>query len=339
MTDIMTYQAQTDLIPHDADKDTASRLGRYQDWITDQGQAWHDPDLAGYRDYLLDQDLAASSVSAHLSTIRGRYQTLLKDNGVRDGLEVAIREALANAGKPDDPANVEALVNRKLTRLSNAIDPSLSKVKVHTDQDTPDSQHHRLTAQQAEHLLQAPDTSTLQGLRDKALFALMLSTGIRAAEAAALEVEDLRQQLGGELALHVKAGKGDKGRLVPYGDMDQALIVVDAWLDAAGITEGPVFRGFYRGYKTIRDDAITTRGIEKILEGYQVPINGELVTLAPHDLRRSYARLLYTNGVDLISIQQNLGHADSKTTLGYIGVMDASARRPPAMINFYLTGR
>ena len=327
------------LMPADADKDTASRLGRYQDWITDQGQAWHEPDLAGYRDYLLDQGLAASSVSAHLSTIRGRYQILLKDNSVRDGLEVAIREALIIDGQPDSPADVEALVNRKLTRLSNAIDPSLSQVTVHTDQDTPDSQHHRLTAQQAEHLITAPDTNTLQGLRDKALFALMLSTGIRAAEAAAVEVEDLPQELGGELALHVKAGKGDKGRLIPYGDMDQALIVVDAWLHAAGITEGPVFRGFYRGYKTIRNTAITTRGIEKVLGGYQIPINGKLGTLAPHDLRRTYARLLYTNGVDLISIQQNLGHADSKTTLGYIGVMDASARRPPTMINFYLTGR
>jgi site-specific recombinase XerD len=335
MTDLTTYQPQVNLIPQDADKDTASRLGRYQDWITGP---WYDPDLAGYRDHLLAQGLAASSVSAHLSTIRGRYQTLIKDNSVRDGLEIAIREGLAQDGKPN-PADVEALVNRTLARLSNAIDPSLSKVKVHVDQDTPDSQHHRLTAQQAEHLLKAPDTKTLQGLRDKALFALMLSTGIRAAEAAAVEVDDLRQTLGGELALHVKAGKGDKGRLIPYGDMDQALIVVDAWLDAAGITEGPVFRGFYRGYKTVRGDAITTRGIEKILESYQVPINGQLVTLSPHDLRRTYARLLYINGVDLISIQQNLGHADSKTTLGYIGVMDASARRPPAMINFYLTGK
>jgi len=338
MTELMTYKQQANLIPAAADKDTASRLGRYQDWLTDQGHDWHEPALGSYRDHLIDQGLALTSVSAHLSTIRGRYRVLLKDNNIRDGLEVAVREALGQAGKGDSPADVEALVNRKLARLSNAIDPSQSSVKVHTDQDVPDSQYYRLTAHQAELLLRSPDTTNLKGKRDKALFAIMLATGIRAAEAAGLEVCDLRQSLGGELALHVRAGKGDKGRLIPYGDMDQVLVVVDAWLDAAGIADGPVFRGIYKGYKKIRPSALTTRGIEKILAQYRIPVNGEMVTITPHDLRRTYAKLSYINGVDMISIQQNLGHADSQTTQGYIGVMDASARRPPAMIDFYLTG-
>jgi len=331
------------LIPEGADKDQESRLRRFCRWLHQTGQAWHDdPDLARYRDYLLEEGrlrgagdgLAPSTVKAHVSTVRARYDELMTDNAVRDDLEIAVRRALNQASDPYGPADVEALVNRKLARLRNATAPDKSEVTVATAQDVADSEHIRLSSDQALALLIAPGTDTLQGLRDTALFALMLATGIRAAEAAALEVPDLRQHLEGELALHVQHGKGDKARLIPYGAMDWSLVVADAWLAKVGIGAGPVFRGFYRGYTTVRDTALTTRAIQDILASYPIPIRGELVRLAPHDLRRTYARLMYEAGVDLLSIQQNLGHADSKTTLGYIGTMNAKARRAPALIHF-----
>lgn len=330
------------LISAGADKDQESRLRRFCGWLVETGRDWHtDPALARYRDYLLergrvrgDGGLAPRTVKAHVSTVRARYNELLTDNSVRDALEIAVRRALDQRGDPYGPADVEALVNRKLARLRNAIDPAKSEVAVTEAQDVADSEHLRLTTAQATGLVNAPGTDTLRGLRDTALFALMLATGIRAAEAAALEVEDLRQSLGGELALHVQHGKGNKARLIPYGAMDWVLVVVEAWLSAAGIASGPVFRGFYRGYNTVRETALTTRAIQDILAEYPISVNGELVTLTPHDLRRTYAKLMYTAGVDLLSIQQNLGHSDSRTTLGYIGAMDAQARRAPAMIDF-----
>jgi len=58
--------------------------------------------------------------------------------------------------------------------------------------------------------------------------------------------------------------------------------------------------------------------------------------VTPHDLRRTYARRLYEGGLDVVAIQQNLGHADLKTTLGYIGTLDADRRRAPAVYNFDL---
>jgi site-specific recombinase XerD len=328
---------ELDLIPQEADKDTTSRLKRFKDWLQDTGQAIHEPNLAAYRDQLL-KDLAPASVAAHLATVRGRYKQIIEGNPYRDIVELAIIDAFDREGIDHSIADREAAVNRILQRTRNAINPSLSSVKVPTSQDDPDSKHRRLTADQATALLQAPGIDDLQGLRDTSLIALMLATGIRAAEAAAVEVEDLRRSLGGELALHVKAGKGDKGRLIPYGGMDWVLIIIDAWLKAAGLTEGPVFRGFYAGYTTTRPQGISTRAIQDILNGYPIPINGELVTISPHDLRRTYARLNYEQGMDLISIQQNLGHEDLKTTQGYIGVMDASARRPRAIIRLDLNG-
>ena len=56
----------------------------------------------------------------------------------------------------------------------------------------------------------------------------------------------------------------------------------------------------------------------------------------PHDLRRTYARRLYDAGTALVAIQQNLGHADVKTTLGYMGELDAEQRTPPAIYSFDL---
>ena len=58
--------------------------------------------------------------------------------------------------------------------------------------------------------MQAPGISSLRGLRDTALMTVMVCSGIRAAEAAALHVDDLRQHLGGELSLRVREGKGEQ---------------------------------------------------------------------------------------------------------------------------------
>lgn len=341
MTDLIPslyFKKNFDLVPGDANKDQASRLRAFQTWLKENHYSWHtEPDLAAYRDHLLER-LKPSSVKAHLGTIRSRVNKILRSNDFRDSLEIGIREALDAVYEVYRPADVEALVNRKITRLQNAMDPENSRVDVPKIQDIPDNAQRRLTHDQANALIAAPGLDTLRGLRDTAIIALMLTTGIRAAEAAAVEVCDLREKYGGELALHVRHGKGDKSRLVVYGGMDWVLIVIEAWLDQAGIQEGPVFRGFYRGSKTIRSQGLTTRAVEMILERYPIPIDGKMQTVAPHDLRRTYAKLNYLAGMDPISLKQNLGHESLETTTGYIGTLDASARRPPAVLTLNLNG-
>ena len=76
-------------------------------------------------------------------------------------------------------------------------------------------------------MLSLPGGNTLQGKRDTALLGHMVTTGIRAEETSSLLVEDLRQTYGGELSLQIRHGKGDKERLIPYGDMDWILVVVE----------------------------------------------------------------------------------------------------------------
>jgi integrase len=303
--------------------------------MASQGCGWHEPDLAAYRDHLLIM-YAPSTTQAHLSTIRGRYREILQDNGTRD-----ILYRLASQVE-DRPADRKALVDELLARIGNGINPARSTVKTVTRQDRPDAHHLRLTSEQASALMAAPGLGTLAGLRDTAVIAVMLCTGIREAELSALEMRDLRQRLGGELALHVREGKGRKERLIPYGELSWVLAVVDRWLAVTGIEHGPVFRGIYKGgeradaAERLRPGRLSVRAIQYILASHPIMVEGELVTARPHDLRRTYARLLYEAGVDLVAIQQNLGHAEIKTTLGYIGTLDAGRRRAPAIYTFDL---
>lgn len=339
MNDLITLQLNDfDLMPTDPTRDQRTRIGIYQDWLQSTNRPWYSPNLTDYRDYLLDeytsrygayagQTLSPRSVAAHLSTIRGRYQAILKDNRFRDMLYQMTPDSAA-------PSDKKALVDEALQRLQNAIDPDVAKVEVITQQDRPDAETLRLTSDQASRLLAAPGVDTLMGLRDTALIALMLCTGVREAELIALDVKDLRQHLGGELALHIRRGKGAKERLIPYGSLDFCLTILDSWLTFAGIESGAVFRGFYKGGKRVRSGRLHVRAVNQIMEKYPVVIAGRSTLVHPHDLRRTYARRLYEAGVDVVAIQQNLGHADLKTTLHYIGELNADKRKPPAVYNF-----
>jgi len=105
-------------------------------------------------------------------------------------------------------------------------------------------------------------------------------------------------------------------------------VLVERWLAAAGITEGAVLRGFWKGNRRLRDNRLSVRQVNAILAAHPVVVDGELKTAKPHDLRRTYARLLYDIGVDLVAIWDNLGHADIRTTQTYIGQQDMARHRP-----------
>lgn len=327
-TDLVAVPDQTSiLLPADPDKDTKYRLRKFRDWLKANGRQWYTPDLASYRDHMLDSGLAPSTVQAHLSTIRGRYRSIARERDLFYALVV---------WQTDNPLERKALVDEMVTRIRDAMDPQAAPVKIKVSQDRPDREHLRLTAAQASALMAAPGVGTLVALRDTAVIALMLCTGVREAELSALDVPDLRQRLGGELALHVREGKGCKERLVPYGDLEWVLAIIDRWMSATVVGHGAVFRSFFRGGKRLRG-RLSVRAIQYLVTGYPIMVNGALTTVRPHDLRRTYARRLYEAGVDLVAIQQNLGHASQQTTLNYIGALDAAKRRPPAIYEFNLS--
>ena len=72
------------------------------------------------------------------------------------------------------------------------------------------------------------------------------------------------------------------------------------------------------------DEPITVRTFERRLLLY--PVDELLIN--PHDLRRTYAKQQYLNGMDIMAIKDNLGHTSIETTLSYIGEMNAEKRVP-----------
>lgn len=303
-----------------------SRLRRFCAWQQRTTDPWYLPDLASWRDQLIRQEgLTAATARAYLATIRAAYRQLLRSNQLRQWFY----DDLA----PDLPPERKlALLTEFIARLKNAIDPDNAPVTTITIQDEADSDRLWLTPTQVAALVQAPGLDTLKGLRDTALIALLLCTGIRAAEAVALDIVDLRAQLGGALALKVRSGKGDKQRLVPYGAQDWGLVLTEAWLEAAALTDGPVFVGLRRGghfyLEAGQPQRLVVNAVGTILRQHPIPINGHLLAAKPHDLRRTYARRLYLVGTDLTAIQQNMGHDNQDTTLNYIGLLDAEQRAP-----------
>ncbi len=310
--------------PATADKHRRYRMNSYLTWV---GPRWLEPKLADYRDFLLDSGLMASTVKAHLCAVRVAYRELLLD---RDLFFSQARTAKPTASFVE----LKLAVDEMITRIRDAIDPAAVKIKTETVQDIPDAEARRLTKNEADELLMRPGLAypdSLRGLRDTALIAIALCTGAREFELVAIQVDDLYHTSEGEPALLIPLGKGRKKRTVPYGELEWCVTLAERWMTAAGIDEGPVFRGFWKGCKKVRPTALTTKGAENILRNYPLNIAGKLGYAKPHNLRRTYARLLEEGGMKLLSIQQNLGHRDPKTTLGYIGTLDAKERRPPAI--------
>lgn len=294
-------------------KQERSRLDRYARYITDVKLSnWTSINIVEYRDYLLAQGLSASSVKAHLSTVRTALARVGRD---RDYWYGVASEIAPNASLLER----KAIVDEIIVRYADSIAPKVATVKTTTVQDTVDSQFVRLSVQDQRTLLNAPDRNSLAGLRDAAIIGLALATGLRADELCSLKIADIRQTVQGELGVLVREGKGKKQRFVPYGAEKGILALIDQWLARAGITEGDIFRGV-NNKGEILAVGIDPNTFNRRLARY--------MDVNPHDLRRTYAKTRYQQGMDIVSISRNLGHADIKTTMTYIGETDIDKRVP-----------
>src|SRR6201989_2760102 len=159
-----------------------------------------------------------------------------------------------------------------------------------------------LTVEQTNSLWQAPDSQGLTGKRDRALLAFLLACGLRRHEAVGLGIDDL-QQREEHWAIVDLEGKAGHIRTVPVpGWVKEQL---DEWLEAAGIARGRIFRRVTRMGRTW-GDCMTQKSIWHIVKDCAKTIG--MSKLAPHDLRRTCARLCHASGGELEQIQFLLGH-------------------------------
>lgn len=170
-----------------------------------------------------------------------------------------------------------------------------------------------LTRDQAEALLNRPDPTTMKGKRDRALLAVLLGCGLRRKEAGGLSLGHV-QQRDGRWAIVDLVGKGARMRTVPMPSWAKAAI--DAWTQAAGISAGRIFRAINKGDR-ITGESMTAQAIFETVRHYAAEIG---VEIAPHDLRRTFAKLAHKGQAALEQIQLSLGHASIQTTERYLGV-------------------
>lgn len=170
-----------------------------------------------------------------------------------------------------------------------------------------------LSVQEMQKLLEQPNLGTLTGIRDRTIMEIFYSTGIRLNELCKLTIYDADLQGG---MLRINQGKGKKDRVVPLGKHAVR---------------------FLREYITkVRPRCTKNKENQNrslIVDRYGKPISKQVVSImirtyartaqlkkkaTAHTFRHTFATQLVKNGADIVAVQKMLGHADLKTTQGYI---------------------
>ena len=188
------------------------------------------------------------------------------------------------------------------------VDPTLKLLSAKQPQRLPKS----LSEAQVEALLNAPDTDTALGLRDRAMLELLYASGLRVSELVNLPLLSLNMREG---VLRI-TGKGDKERLVPFGE--EAGDWLQRYLDTA--------RNELLAKKNSPAVFVTQRGVAMSRVMFWMLIKKYALLadihapLSPHTLRHAFATHLLNHGADLRAVQMLLGHADISTTTIYTHV-------------------
>lgn len=169
---------------------------------------------------------------------------------------------------------------------------------------------------QLSQLIDSPDATKKDGIRDRALLETLFSTGLRVSELASLNREHInlnRREFG-------IVGKGGKERVVFL--TDSAANWLEKYINIRKDTFKPLFirfQGKVDPGNSGESMRLTTRSIERIIEKY-VRKTGLPVKATPHTLRHSFATDLLINGADIRSVQEMLGHSNISTTQIYTHV-------------------
>ncbi len=170
------------------------------------------------------------------------------------------------------------------------------------------------TEDEVDRLLDAPSDLTVLGVRDKAMLALLYSTGMRVSELVELNLHQLNFNQGCVRII----GKGQKERLIPIGD--HALELIDHYLQSS--------RSSLLGQKHSGCVFVTNRGAGMSRQAFWYLIKrygikaGITRHFSPHTLRHAFATHLLNHGADLRAVQLLLGHSDLSTTQIYTHVAD-----------------
>ncbi|MCD6343259.1 MAG: tyrosine recombinase XerD [Spirochaetaceae bacterium] len=183
-------------------------------------------------------------------------------------------------------------------------DPSMDVERPRIGRNLPEV----LELSEVERFLDSIDLGSPYGLRDRTLFELIYSCGLRVSEAAYLELSQIFLKEG---LIRVR-GKGDKERLIPLGDEAEKWLKTYLREGRPVLLKGPSHND--RVFLNNRGEGLSRKGMWKRFKGIasRADVNGKI-----HTLRHSFATHLLRGGADLRSVQELLGHADISTTQIY----------------------
>lgn len=180
-----------------------------------------------------------------------------------------------------------------------------------------------LGLEQVEKLLLAPDTSHNIGLRDRAILETLFSTGLRVAELVALDRKQIKIKDSTNYLEVGIIGKGGRPRTVYFSE--RAVDWLRKYFESRTDEDKALFINYKRGTEKLPSRKLTARSVENIVKKYAT-LAGLPITTTPHTLRHSYATDLLTQGVDLRSVQEFLGHRNIATTQVYTHVTNKRLR-------------
>ena len=188
----------------------------------------------------------------------------------------------------------------------------------------PDRSLDLITPTELDRLINSADGSNEKSLRDRAILELFFSTGLRVSELCALDADiDLTRD---ELSVR---GKGDKVRVVFLSDTAKdavrTYLKVRKDMGEALFVNMPIQSKSKEASKGRIPARLTPRSIERMIKIYATKA-GIMKKVTPHVLRHSFATDLLSNGADIRSVQQLLGHASINTTQIYTHVTDSHLR-------------
>lgn len=273
------------------------------------------------RHLVVERGLSDNTVQAYRRDLL-RYQEYLGSRGIGSLAEVTRVDVEEFRRHLDHIGLAPASVTRCVVAVRNLHRFAVGSGQVQADVTagmSPGTRSRRLpkalTMDQVESLLAAPDTSTVEGLRDVALLELLYGTGARVSEVCALDVDDIRPVLDDpDLGLRL-IGKGDKERIVPLGSY--AAKAVDAWLIRGRPAWAEIGNGEHALLLNTRGRRLSRQSAWAVIRRAGEAAGLDVEHLSPHSLRHSYATHLLDGGADVRVVQELLGHSSVTTTQIY----------------------
>ena len=160
----------------------------------------------------------------------------------------------------------------------------------------------------------------LRGLRDRALLLLGFAGSLRRSELVALDVEDLEESNEGLLVTirHSKTDQEGAGDFVsiPHGSRLRPVAALKAWLEAAGITEGPIFRSIKKG-GSLTHERLTDRSVAEIIKKRAEAAGFDPTIFSGHSLRAGFVTSALHHGADILRVMDVTRHREVSTLKTY----------------------